>query len=94
MYVIPESSVVSVHYTTFVSILSNLGGLASSIKIILVIVLTTYTQRTYLKALSKRIQEERNENFEDHIEISKLIQKRISSIEIFKLYDVIETKEI
>jgi len=50
-----DAEIVTVRYISFTDILSNMGGLASSVKIALVIGLATYTQKTYLSHLIKNI---------------------------------------
>ena len=58
IYVEPRGTMIDIHLNTLLSILSNIGGLVSSLKIAIVICLYTLTANFYKASVTKKIKKE------------------------------------
>jgi hypothetical protein len=74
-------------FYTLSGILGKIGGLYSMMTLLCNIALMYLTRKAYLKSLIKQIDSNPNP------ELAEKVKERLSSINIYKLYDTIETQQ-
>jgi hypothetical protein len=72
-------------------ILTSAGGLFASLKLVVVLILSASTVKYYKKHVAKAIKVDQNKKYSNTKtdDLIKLMIKRMSSVELFHLYDKI-----